>query len=250
MKFHIKSLDAAISQDSTLVTTSLNATYQSMSSGTGVFNISYNTPYSNNIAAANKAGFPQSLLVWSASNISQVYSGAATVVWDSKALTVDGNTGSKTTTTLARAPGVYYVVGYVYGEYSPKSNQYPFGALSIFNPGDTVGTPFTPSLLTPTIIGSSSIYVGFATPNGNNPYQNKNWVGIVTGSNVVNDGSQKYIAHQTSDSSMQSPAGTAFLDNVQFQVGATYSLAWGWGSPDKSPTVGMFTTFQVSQSEV
>lgn len=235
----------------TLLTTSLTGTYIVGPSGAGQFSISYITPPTNNPELADRAGTTQCICVWAVTSVSAIYTSAPLSDY-TRMITTPASTGSVTIPNFTRKPSTIYVVAYCYGEpdYTKKIN--PIGAALVFASGENTGVPTTPTLTTPTIMGSSSVYSSFATPTGNNPFNNHNWYGIAEGSTITNDGQQQWLKTSMCDASMKNNKATAYFDDVDLSVGCTYSFAFGYYTPNnyvKTPSVGMYYVFTADSAE-
>ncbi|GEM_PF-4973552 len=237
---------AASAESSTFVSTSLTGVFVGEPTGTGVFNISYITPPGNNPEKSGIVGVPQCICVWEVENASAVY--VSDPVIDPIEIIDSSSSGSKTIINFNRVLGKTYVVGYCYGTPCSTQNIHPIGALLTFAPGENTGVPTTPTLSTPTIIGSSTVLSSFTTPQGNNPYNNCNWCGLASGSVITNDGKQSWLKVRSCDSSMTNNNATAFIEGVNLTLNHTYTFAFGYQGPAGSPTVGMYYTFVAEPS--
>jgi len=231
------------STTSTFVSTSVAGTFVVTDGSTGIFNISYATPSTNNPSKAPTA-YKQFLYLWEvdSNSIYQVYNKAPLHL-----LPIDGtgSSGSKSFPSVERKLDKTYIAAYSYGSIDSNDDKvHPFAAMVVFNPGENTGTPITPTLSVPTIIGTS-IYSSFITPEGNTPMSYGNWCGLAKGYGVTNDGSQVWLTSEqiTTDNN----AGTAFLDELLI-VNQVYTLAYGYKCPGQAPSVGMYYIFTAVQS--
>ncbi len=228
----------ASGDEGTLVQTSLVGVYED-AGGSGPFIISYITPPANNPVDAN---IPQYINIWAVTSADAIYSQDPI---DEILIDSGGSTGSVRSKIITRAPGTTYIMGYSYGKFI-KNKIVPIAATLTFEEGSNNGVPYSSSMTTPTIYGSSLVMCPFFTPLGNNPYKYNNWYGLAKGSVITNDSSQDWEATQDCDSTMTNNDTIAVLDNVKLQSGSTYSFAYGF-SPDKgSQSVGMYYTFKVA----
>jgi len=226
----------------TVLQTSLSGSYIAMEDGTGQFSITYSTPPANNPSNAANEGIKQTLCLWEVESVQTIYSKECikcNCIMDSN------NSGSSTFMNQTRLMNKTYVVGYCYGEPNGLNNVNPIGAVLVFSPGENTGVAITPTLNTPIIIGGSSVYCSFSTPEGNKPNIYRNWYGLALGSSITNDGRQKWIAKRYCDESMTNNKATAYFDNVPLSLGQTYCFAFGYnpGRDIGNPSVGMYHVF-------
>lgn len=138
---------------------------------------------------------------------------------------------------------VSYIVGWGAGNKAgtTEPDYASIGASVLFTPGsakDGIVTGVSDQIIiTPALVNQNSIVVTFDTLDGNNPSDNKNWIGLWQGSTIDFDGGylQKWDVTSTNNSDSQGLNVTQAI-----RTGSTYTLAYASG-PNKSDIVARVT---------
>jgi len=162
---------------------------------------------------------------------------------------IEGNERTNTQTFDQLTTGVPYIVGWGagYAAGTTNPNYGSIGASVSFIPGGegddgSIVTGIShQDIITPVIVGTSSITVTFNTLMGNDPSANGNWIGLWQGSTIDFKGGylQKWdvASHNNTDSQ-------GLNTTAQIRTNSTYTLAYASGKGN-SDIVGR-TTFQTA----
>lgn len=158
---------------------------------------------------------------------------------------ITGNERTNSQSFEQLTSGVPYIVGWGAGNKAGTNdpNYGSIGASISFTPGGNedangvVTGVLHQDLITPVLVGTSSIVVTFVTLDGNDPKKNGNWIGLWQGSTLDFNGNYLQKWDVTSNNSQDSQG---LNTTQQIRSGSTYTLAYASG-PNASDIVARCT---------